>query len=253
MPTFRPPANSAKRSLRFKALLCTVSAVGLAGALTLSGCSSKKAADTTVAAASDSQARDASETTAVVGAKTAETAAATTDVESVETAAPGVATTLAGEPATSDSVPSDSAPGGATPTSVDPQAAMEAAIVSGMSSQLGVTDPKQLACVGESVKGVDFAKPEGQGRILRGVLKCAPDAMAVQGAKSLREANPAVTEAQSVCVVKATFEVLSAMPDADLVSAMSSSKLSPAIVEATLAKAKGCGLSEAEIRKAIQQ
>jgi hypothetical protein len=248
--TFRPLTNSAKRSLRFGPLFCAVS---LAGALALTGCSSKKTADTTVAAASDSQAPAASETTVAVEATTAETAAATTDVASVETSAAVVATTLAGEPATADSVASDSAPAGATPTSVDPQAAMEAAIVTGMSSQLGVTDPKQLACVGESVKGVDFAKPEGQGKILRSVLKCAPDAMAVSGATSLREANPAVTEAQSVCVVKATFEVLSAMPDADLVSAMSSSKLSPAIVEATLAKAKGCGLSEAEIRKAIQQ
>jgi hypothetical protein len=251
--TFRPPTNSAKRSLRFGPLPRVVCAVSLAGALALTGCSSKKTADTTVAAASDSQAPAASETTTAVEATTAETAAATTDVASVETSAAGIATTLAGEPATADSVASDSAPAGATPTSVDPQAAMEAAIVTGMSSQLGVTDPKQLACVGESVKGVDFAKPEGQGKILRGVLKCAPDAMAVQGATSLREANPAVTEAQSICVVKATFEVLSAMPDADLVSAMSSSKLSPAIVEATLAKAKGCGLSEAEIRKAIQQ
>ncbi len=243
MPTFLPPTESPKRSVRFGSLLCTI---GIAGTLALTGCASKKAADTTASA----------ESTAVE-ATTAETVAATTAAPA-ETSEALAATTLAAETATPnsttpESITTDSAPAGVTPTSVDPQAAMEAAIVSGMSSQLGVTDPKQLACVGESVKGVDFAKPEGQGKILRGVLKCAPDAMAVQGAKSLREANPAVTEAQSVCVVKATFEVLSGMPDADLVSAMSSSKLSPAIVEATLAKAKGCGLSEAEIRKAIQQ
>lgn len=247
MPTFRPLSDSPKRSLRFSSLLCVL---GLAGTFALTGCSSKKAADTTTAS-TDVQTTVAAESTAAE-ATSAETFAATTEARA-ETSEATAATTLAPETPTPDSVASDSAPAGVTPTSVDPQAAMEAAIVSGMSSQLGVTDPKQLACVSESVKGVDFAKPEGQGKILRGVLKCAPDAMAVQGAKSLREANPAVTEAQSVCVVKATFEVLSGMPDADLVSAMSSSKLSPAIVEATLAKAKGCGLSEAEIRKAIQQ
>jgi hypothetical protein len=245
--TFRPPVDSSKRPVRFGSLLCTI---GLAGTLALTGCASKKAADSTVGS-TDAQTTVAAESTSVE-ATTAETVAATTAAPA-ETSEVMAATTLAAETATPDSVASDSAPAGATPTSVDPQAAMETAIVSGMSSQLGVTDPKQLACVSESVKGVDFANPEGQGKILRGVLKCAPDAMAVQGAKSLREANPAVTEAQSVCVVKATFEVLSGMPDADLVSAMSSSKLSPAIVEATLAKAKGCGLSEAEIRKAIQQ
>jgi hypothetical protein len=241
--TFRPPVDSSKRPVRFGPLLCVV---GLAGALALAGCSSKKAADNTG-----------------VDVTTAETIAATT-AASAETS-PAVAETTLGAEAltpdslTSDSVTSDSAASdstlaaGAAPASVDPQASMEAAIVAGMSSQLGVTDPKQLACVGESVKGVDFANPEGQGKILRGVLKCAPDAMAVQGAKSLRESNPSVTEEQSVCVVKSTFEVLGGMPDGDLVSAMSSSKLSPEIVEATLAKAKGCGLSEAEIRKALQQ
>jgi hypothetical protein len=228
--TFRPRVDPSKRPARFGPLLCIV---GLAGALALAGCSSKKAADNTG-----------------VDVTAAETVAATT----AETSTAVAETTLAAEAVTPDSAASDSTlAAGAAPASVDPQASMEAAIVAGMSSQLGVTDPKQLACVGESVKGVDFANPEGQGKILRGVLKCAPDAMAVQGAKSLREANPSVTEEQSVCVVKATFEVLGGMPDGDLVSAMSSSKLSPEIVEATLAKAKGCGLSEAEMRKALQQ
>ncbi len=248
MFTFRPLASPASR-FNLSAPVAFLCVVGLAGTLALSGCSAKKASDTSAAAT-------AVETTvAVEGASETTTLAASAETTSVVVAAEtsaaisGATVVAAGEAAVSDSAPTD----GATPTSVDPQAAMEAAIVTGMSSQLGVTDPKQLACVGDSVKGADFTKPEGQGKILRGVLKCAPDAMAVQGAKSLREANPTVTEKQSVCVVKATFEVLSGMADSELVSAMSSSKLSPAIVEATLAKAKGCGLSDAEIRKAIQQ
>jgi hypothetical protein len=223
-------------------------AAGVAGVLALSGCSSKKAADTTaVGAAVETTVAAKATVPATTVALGAESSAAAVET-SVGAEAEAVETTVAADVATT-AVPSD----GATPTSVDPQAAMEAAIVSGMSSQLGVTDPKQLACVGDSVKGADFTKPEGQGSILRGILKCAPDAMAVQGAKSLREANPSVTEKQSVCVVKATFEVLSAMADSELVAAMSSSKLSPAIAEATVAKAKGCGLTDAEIRKAIQQ
>ena len=251
MPTFRPLPNPARR-LMVSAPFSFLSAVGLVAVFGLSGCSSKKAVDTSAVVAV--------ETTVAVGAPATETAAAsveTTVASVVDSSVVSPETTAEALPGSSDSTAasgdSAAADNGATPTSVDPQAAMEAAIVSGMSSQLGVTDPKQIACVTESVKGVDFANPEGQGKILRGVLKCAPDAMAVQGAKSLREANPTVTEKQSVCVVKATFEVLSAMADSELVAAMSSSKLSPAIVEATLAKAKGCGLSEAEIRKAMQQ
>jgi hypothetical protein len=231
--------------------LALLMAAGLAGVLALSGCSAKKASDTSSAAAGAVE-------TSLAAKVVPETSAAPVETSAVTATSAAVAETSAAMANESDSsvavaIDSVGADSGATPTSVDPQAAMEAAIVTGMSSQLGVTDPKQLACVGESVKGADFAKPEGQGKILRGVLKCAPDAMAVQGAKTLRESNPSVTEKQSVCVVKATFEVLSEMADADLVSAMSSSKLSPAMVEATLAKAKGCGLSDAEIRKAIQQ
>jgi hypothetical protein len=256
--TFRPVANpvtnpiitnrALKQTKQTKPFLLLFAA-GVAGVLTLSGCSSKKAADTTAvsAAVETTVAAEATvpETTVASSAESSSTAAVETSVGAEAVAAE---TTVAAAVATTAGS-SD----GATPTSVDPQVAMEAAIVSGMSSQLGVTDPKQLACVGDSVKGADFTKPEGQGSILRGILKCAPDAMAVQGAKSLREANPSVTEKQSVCVVKATFEVLSAMADSELVAAMSSSKLSPAIAEATVAKAKGCGLTDAEIRKAIQQ
>jgi hypothetical protein len=234
---FRTVVHPLERS-RFASSFALLCAVGLAGALTLSGCSSEKAADTSAASA-------VAFTTAVAPETTALSAESTAGVVETSVAAPASETSAA----SADSVPAD----GATPTSADPQAAMEAAIVSGMSSQLGVTDPKQLACVTDSVKGVDFAKPEGQGKILRSMLKCAPDAMAVQGATALRESNPKVTEEQSVCIVKATFEVLGGMADSELVAAMSSSKLSLAIVESTLAKAKGCGLSEAEIRKAIQQ
>ncbi len=236
------PAQRFNRSVPFS-FLCVV---GLAGALALSSCSAKKSSDTSTASSAGETtvaAKVAAENTVVASVETSAVAADSSGVNSETTLA------AAADPVVRDSLPTN----GATPTSVDPQAAMEAAIVSGMSSQLGVTDPKQLACVGDSVKGADFTKPEGQGKILRGVLKCAPDAMAVQGAKALREANPSVTEKQSVCVVKATFEVLGGMADSELVSAMSSSKLSPVIVEATLAKAKGCGLSDAEIRKAIQQ
>ena len=222
----------------------------LAALCALAGCSSDKAANSSSAAAVEtSVAVDVT----VVSVESSEPVVSAESVGSAETLAEALPGTS--DSAASDSVSGDTAAGdpGVTPTSVVPQAAMEAAIVTGMSSQLGVTDPKQLACVGESVKGADFAKPEGQGKILRGVLKCAPDAMAVSGAKSLRESNPSVTEKQSVCIVKATFEVLSGMADSELVAAMSSSKLSPEIVEATLAKAKGCGLSDAEMRKALQQ
>jgi hypothetical protein len=248
---FRPLGSRVRRAKSSSplSLLCLA---GLAGALVLTGCSSKKASDTSAAASGVVEFTAAGEASAAetIVAVTSETATPTeTSADSSETTVPSDSDSLTTDAVTADSAQSD----GATPTSVDPQAAMEAAIVTGMSSQLGVTDPKQLACVGDSVKGADFTKPEGQGKILRGVLKCAPDAMAAQGAKALRDSNPSVTEKQSVCVVKATFEVLSEMADADLVSAMSNSKLSPAIVEATLAKAKGCGLSEAEIRKAIQQ
>lgn len=220
--------------------------IGLVGVLSLVGCSSDKATDSSAATADETTV--AVESTAV--AVTVAAPAAESSVAAPETVA-SAETTAAALPASSDAVASDSP--GVTPGSEDPQAAMEAAIVTGMSSQLGVTDPKQLACVSASVKGADFAKPEGQGKILRGVLKCAPDAMAVSGAKSLRESNPTVTEKQSICIVKATFEVLGGMADSELVTAMSNAKLGPEIVEATLAKAKGCGLSEAEIRKALQQ
>jgi hypothetical protein len=258
----RPHCGSISRS-RVSVSVALAGVISLAGLLALSGCSSKKASDTTSAVVAESTAASESvDSTSATIAPSAETLAealpGSVDSSVASDSLPSDA--AASDAAVSDSVASDSAVsdsaavgGGVTASSVDPQVAMEAAIVSGMSSQLGVTDPKQLACVSDSVKGADFAKPEGQGKILRGVLKCAPDAMAAQGAKSLREANPTVTEKQSVCVVKATFEVLGGMADSELVSAMSSSKLSPAIVEATIGKAKGCGLTEAEIRKAIQQ
>lgn len=252
---FAGPAGAVQRVKPFGAL-ASLCALGLASVLALAGCSSDKAADTSSAATVET-----SVAVDTVGADT--TVVSVESVASAETVAEALPASsgseaiesLAIETVASDTVASDTVAGdpGATPTSVDPQAAMEAAIVTGMSSQLGVTDPKQLACVGDSVKGADFAKPEGQGKILRAVLKCAPDAMAVSGAKSLRESNPSVTEKQSVCIVKATFGVLGGMADSELVAAMSSSKLSPEIVEATLAKAKGCGLSDADLRKALQQ
>jgi hypothetical protein len=253
--TIRPLAGLVRRlkpSGRVAVLCCVV---GLTGVLSLAGCSSKKTADTSAVAAAETtivgETSPASETTVVASAETTVAAVEASGVSSEPSTVP----LLGSDASVADSVPSDSAPSAApaTPTSVDPQAAMEAAIVTGMSSQLGVTDPKQLACVGEAVKGADFAKPESQGKILRSVIKCAPDVMAVSGAKSLRESNPSVTEKQSICIVKATFDVLGNMADSELVAAMSSSKLGPAVVDATLAKAKGCGLTEAEIRKALQQ
>ena len=246
MSTIRPLAGPVRRS-KSAGPFAAVCVVGLVSVLSLVGCSSKKASDTSAATLA--------ETTVVAETTiTSETTlAAPVETSAVADSAASAETTAAALPTSSDAA-DDSAPldAGIAP-GTDPQAAMEAAIVTGMSSQLGVTDPKQLACVTDSVKGADFAKPEGQGKILRGVLKCAPDAMAVSGAKSLRESNPTITEKQSICIVKATFGVLGAMADSELVAAMSSSKLGPEIVEATLAKAKGCGLSEAEIRKALQQ
>lgn len=247
MSTICPLAVPVRRS-KAAGSFAALCVVGLVGALSLVGCASKKTADTTVTPSAETT--SAAETTA--GAET--TTAPTETSASVETEATSETTAealaVSSDPV-GDSAPAD--PVVSTLAGQDPQEAMEAAIVTGMSSQLGVTDPKQLACVSESVKGADFAKPEGQGKILRSVLKCAPDAMAVSGAKALRESNPTVTEEQSVCIVKATFEVLGGMADPELVAAMSSAKLSPEIVEATLAKAKGCGLSEAEVRKALQQ
>ena len=247
MSTIRPLAGPVRRS-KSAGPFAAVCVVGLVSVLSLVGCSSKKASDTSAATLAETTV--VAETT--ITSKT--TLAAPVETSAVADSAASAETTAAALPTSSDAA-DDSAPldAGIAPGTEDPQAAMEAAIVTGMSSQLGVTDPKQLACVTDSVKGADFAKPEGQGKILRGVLKCAPDAMAVSGAKSLRESNPTITEKQSICIVKATFGVLGAMADSELVAAMSSSKLGPEIVEATLAKAKGCGLSEAEIRKALQQ
>jgi hypothetical protein len=128
---------------------------------------------------------------------------------------------------------------------------LKASNVGQIMGQLGVTDPTQIACAETASKGADFTKPEGQGKVFRAALKCAPDAMARQGASDIRKNNPTITETQATCLVKATFQVVDEVPDADLVGLLSSNKFDAKLMDATVVKAKDCGLTEAVIRTAL--
>jgi hypothetical protein len=124
---------------------------------------------------------------------------------------------------------------------------------------LGITDPKDLACIkaavesapagaaGASAAGIDPAA-------LKAVIKCQPPQIVSLLSAQIATSLPKATPEQVDCVAKATLAVL-AESDGDVLSALTGGAASAPkeLQEKLVEKAKPCGLSEGDLKIAAGQ
>jgi hypothetical protein len=198
----------------------------LAGVLLLGACSgSAKTSTTTVPA-------DAPETT-IAPLTPAETTVA----------GAGAPTTVAGDAAS-------------TSLDIAAAAADPLAAVQGL---LGITDPKDLACIKAAVEsapaGAAGASAAGIDPVaLKAVIKCQPPQIVSLLSAQIAASLPKATPEQVDCVAKATLAVL-AESDGDVLSALTGGAASAPkeLQEKLVEKAKPCGLSEGDLKIAAGQ
>jgi hypothetical protein len=201
----------------------------MTGALFLGACGgSSKPAETTVAAG---------DTAAVVTEPTSETtAAAQTTVAAAESPS-----SVAAPDATETTV---AAAGGAN----DSEQAVKA-----MAAALGITEKKDLDCI---TSKIDLTAPPAAGGVdpnmIKALISCQPPALVEAAKGQLVTRLPNATPEQIECIARVTLTVL-ADSDGDMLSALSggATALPPELQSKFLEKAKSCGLSEDDLKKAV--
>jgi hypothetical protein len=216
-----------------KKLSLLAPSVIMTGALFLGACGgSSKPADTTVAASDTTV--SASETTVAATAETTAVAAETTvAAESPSTVAEaGAATTVA--------VAAGDAP--ATPDAI-----------TAMAGALGITDKKDLDCI---TSKIDLTAAPAAGGVdpnmIKALISCQPPALVEAAKGQLITRLPNATPEQVDCIARATLTVLGES-DGDVLSALTggAATLPPELQENFLKEAKSCGVSEADLKKAV--
>ena len=118
----------------------------------------------------------------------------------------------------------------------------------------GIVDKAKVECVTKAAgtKPVpDGTMPVG---LIKGIMTCAPEAMADTSLPALKTALPTLTDEQAKCVAFATFKVLASLSDNDFKAAFStgSTNAMPDDVKKKATNAsKSCGLSAADLEKAM--
>jgi hypothetical protein len=196
--------------------------VALAGTMLLAGCSGKS-----------TPAAKSSDTTAV---------SSTTDTT--------VVASVSGD--TSSTAPKEASQ--QPPTSVD-LAAAAADPLAAIQGLLGITDPKDLECIKTEMAKAPApdatATPGADPGAIKAVLTCQPPQVVAIIAKQVSASAPAATPEQADCVAKATLQVLSSNPDGAVSALVGGAASIPADLKTQLIeKAKPCGLSDADLKKA---